>query len=158
MRHQGLQSNRARFSIPFSRLLIACTSLIAMTMTSLVQAKPIAEVKVIHASRAKSPKVSANLKAISPRLKSTFKHFNHFKSLSERKIDLGDKKQHSIKIFKDVNVRLQLVEQKGRNIELEVSAPKRRIKHRVKARLGRLFFEAIKWHGQVYLLAIRPRA
>ena len=134
----------------------ACS--ITLLFATSAYSRPVAKVQVIEASKAGSLQVSDSLKKITPRLRASFKRFKKFTAISEQTVDLRKGKSHSVKITKGLKVKLKMVKNMGRNIELEVSGHKKGTKHRVKAKLGRLFFEAIKWRGRVFLLAIRPKA
>ena len=142
----------------YSTLLktIACS--ITLLFATSAFSRPVAKVQVIEASKAGSLQVSKSLKKISPRLRASFKRFKKFTAISEQTVDLKNGKSHPVKITEGLLVKLKMVKNMGRNIELEVSGHKKGTKHRVKAKLGRLFFEAIKWKGRVFLLAIRPKA
>lgn len=147
---------------PQSRLskIVVLWILVIISLTvfssSLVFAKPIVLVQVIEAQQGEMSKVSPELKSIETRLQSTFKDYNQFVSLSDHSVDLEAKKEHTIEVTKDLEFILSLSKQTERNIELEISIPKHRTRHKVMARVGRLFFEAIKSKDRVILLAIRP--
>lgn len=113
-------------------------------------------VEVIRASHGDSPLLSQNLKKVEKRLTATFKTFNRFQSVDSKRFSLTSRAEHIFHIADGLDVKLKLLNRRKRDIDLLVQIPQRSVKHTVKAKLGRLFFEAIKWRGEVYLLAIRP--
>ena len=121
-------------------------------------AKPSVEVKIIEASRIGQFKVSPKLRLMKSRLKATFKKYKEFSLLSSSVAPLEVGRKIRFDISKDLDLFLEVEQVNKRGVTLKVNIPKRSMKHTVKAKLGKLFFEALKWKGKVYLIAITPKA
>ena len=159
MRTQTLKNNRligihTRLKLMNSLIILGVT----LVSTSQVWSAPVVDLTVITASHGTTPKVSDQLKEIEPRLKASFKRFNQFKFIRSASTPLQKGEAKTFTIVKGLDLHLRVGQVTQRGVTLNIEIPKRSMKHTVKAKVGKLFFEALKWKGQVYLLAVKPKS
>ena len=107
-----------------------------------------------HASKTKS--VDAQLSSARATLLKNFPQLDDFKLLSRERLSLleGDTNAQ-VKIERTLNAQLSLVKREGSHVTMKVCVPQKKVDLTIKARQGELFFQAMRWRGVVYLLAIK---
>ena len=120
-------------------------------------AEPYMQVQVIEASKEKKPMISKELRAISSALQASFTNYNHYQYIKGDRFDLKDKRVNKLNITNGLDFLMKVELIKGNAVTLKVNIPEKKMKHTVNAKLGKLFFEALKWKGKVYLIAFLPR-
>lgn len=107
-----------------------------------------------HTSKTK--RVDAQLSSVRATLLKSFPQLDDFKLLSRERLSLL--KEHTnarVKIGQALTAQLALVKREGSRVTMKVRVPQKKVDFTVKARQGELFFQAMRWRGVVYLLAIK---
>ena len=108
-------------------------------------ASPNVDLKIIKASNAKEKFVSPQLKSIYPQLKASFVKYTRFKHIKSVKLNLDAKAKKTVKLNKKLSLKLKATSIHQKMITLDIHIPNKKMKHTVKAKRGKLFFEAFKW-------------
>jgi hypothetical protein len=120
-------------------------------------AEPFMQLQVIEAQQGKQFKVSPELKPISATLKASFTRYQNYKHLQTVCFAVQPRVEKVFHLTKGLDFAISVKSVQDSMITLEVNVPQKKMIHVVKAKLGKLFFEAIKWKGKVYLIAFLPK-
>lgn len=139
------------------RLLTLCFVIHFGGNISQAQAEPSLEYSVIEASHEKEFKVSEKLKTIQKTLQASFKQFNQFNLIVAHEVNLKPKSTVSLPIGSELEMKMIPLNLNTQGVSLLIDVPKLKIKHTLHAKNDKLFFEALKWKGKAYLIAIKPK-
>jgi hypothetical protein len=115
------------------------------------------QIQVIEAQQGKQFKFSPELKPISETLKASFTRYKNYKHLQTVCFDVQPRIKKVFHLTKGLDFAISVKSVQNSIVTLEVNVPQKKMVHVVKAKLGKLFFEAIKWKGKVYLIAFLPK-
>ena len=122
--------------------------------TTYTYAKGHLNIQVIEASKA-NEYVDPALKPLKHKLFNSFKKVNYFKQLDTLKIPLQKKANKNIKLTKDLSATILINKVLANKFKFSLKIPKKNRRLKINAKRKKLFFQAMKWKGKVYILAFK---
>ena len=147
-------------SIPIRLTLILGVSglcfllLCSMQGQSVAYAKERLHIQVIEAQQSKKH-THAKLKPIAKALKTSFKELNHFHLVNSMMLPLAKNKSKKISLPKGLKIFVSITKVLSKKIKLLLKIPRKKSKLKITAKRKELFFQAMKWKGKVYILALK---
>jgi hypothetical protein len=139
--------------------VVGLTSLEGVSARSALAAPLKVSVDVIsaHSSHtSKTKRVDPQLSSVRATLLKSFPQLDDFKLLSRERLSLLEEHTNArVKIGRALTAQLALVKREGSHVTMKVRVPQKSADFTVKVRQGELFFQAMRWRGVVYLLAIK---
>ena len=101
--------------------------------------------------------VDPKLSVLKSSLRSSFPQFTHFKWVSHSDRIMKKNRDEIIKISNGLDAHFRLLQRTSDLAHLSLKIPAKKAQFTLNARLSRLFYQAMRWKGKTYLLAIRAQ-
>jgi hypothetical protein len=143
-----------RFASTLGLSVLCFLLLFSVQSRSKVYAKERLHIQVIEAQKSKSH-IHAKLKPIAKALKTSFKELNHFHLVNAMTLPLTKNKSKKINLPKGLKIFVSITKVLSKKIKLLLKIPRKKSKLKITAKRKELFFQAMKWKGKVYILALK---
>ena len=154
----GLTYKRKRWGIWISPLLVL-VCFFHDSMSHAADRSSLVSVQIIEAKKGTSAqKIDPKLSKIRGSLKKTFPKLHQFKLLSKDQITLTHNRRHSLKVSQNLIVHLTSIKNRRDQLVFKMEVPQKKANFKLKAKKGKLFYQAMRWKKKVYILAFKVKS
>ena len=122
-------------------------------------ASAILSIDVIEApiKKGKRSKVDPQLSSIKESLLKSFPKLSRFKHIKKYDVPFTKGKKTMLAISKGLTVKLTPLTNRKKQLVFKMEVPQKKANFKLKARKGKLFYQAMPWKNKVYILAFKAK-